>query len=160
MNGRHILIGCGVFCAIGLLAAGVGVAFLWHVVEDPKGVVVSIEGPKTVALTEEFTVTVVVQNQRAKSVFDLTDVDISEEYLNNFLVLDTTPVATSNEHVPLVNKRSYKFNHPINAGESARFAFHLRPVKAGLYQGDVDVNEGMKSLSTQVQTLVEARKAP
>ena len=61
-------------------------------------------------------------------------------------------------HVPIDNKRSYTFDRPVKPGETARFVFKLRPVKAGLSRGDIDVCEGMRFLTTQAQTLVEETK--
>jgi hypothetical protein len=157
-TGKMLLIGCGVTAAVLLALAAAVIAFFWHVAQDPKDVTISIESPDTVALKEEFTVTVVVHNERTKRDFGLTDVDVAEDYLQGFLILGTDPKPKTSVHVPIDNKRSYSFNQPVKPGGTARFAFRLRPLKAGLHRGDVDVCEGMRFLTTQLQTLVEEPK--
>lgn len=153
-----VLIGCGALAAVVLMVAVAVTAFIWHVAQDPKDVSISVEGPTTVRLKEEFTVTVIVRNERPKTVFRLTDVDVAEKYLQGFLVLGTDPKYTSSMHVPFDDSRSYTFNRPVKPGDTARFVFRLRPFKTGMYRGDIDVCEGMRFLTTQVQTLVEEPK--
>jgi hypothetical protein len=152
---KWLLIGCGGAVALLLAAIAAVVAFFWYVGQDPKGVAISAEAPSTVRLKEEFTLTITVRNERARKDLPLSDVDIAEDYLDGFLVVSTDPKPKSNMHVPLDNKRSYTFDCRIPHGDSARFTFRLRPVKTGLYRGDIDVCEGMRFLTTQVQTLVE-----
>ena len=61
---RWIGIGCGLLLVCAAVAAVSGYFLLRHLGEDPQGIVVSLEGPLEVRLGEEFTVTVVVENQR------------------------------------------------------------------------------------------------
>ena len=81
----------GSIAALGLLI-GVGVVgFIVYAGQDPKGVAVSVEGPSNVKLNEEFALTVVVHNERAKKDFGLTDIDVAEGYLQGFQILGTDP---------------------------------------------------------------------
>jgi hypothetical protein len=153
--GKKILIGLLSLVAIGIIIIIAVFGFVLYAGQDPKNVAVSLEGPHTVKIKEDFTITVVVQNQRKEDDLHMTDVDVAEEYIQGFLILDTDPKPKSSMHVPVDNKRSYTFDQVIKAGETARFEFHLRPKKAGLYQGEIDVCEGVRFLTAQVQTLVE-----
>lgn len=160
-DGRHlvttkqgVLIGCaGVALVFLVLIVSVAVWFR-HVAQDPEGVAVSLEGPQAVAKGEEFALTVVVKNEREQDPFDLTDIDIAEEYLEGFFILGTDPAAKSSMHVPIDNSRSFSFNTPIPPRESRRFSFRLRATMVGVFRGDVDVCEGSRFLTAFAQTLV------
>ena len=157
MTNRQVLaIGCG---AVALLFVGAIVAafvFLWHVSQDPADVWVSVEGPPSVVVGEEFTLSVVVENQRQGDSFRLSDIDVAEAYLDGFLILGTEPGARSSMHVPIDDTRSFHFDVRIPARATRRFDFRLRPVDSGIFRGDVDVCEGARFLSTLAQTEVRS----
>ncbi|MFB3106677.1 MAG: hypothetical protein ACE1ZA_17385, partial [Pseudomonadales bacterium] len=110
----------------------------------------------TVSVGEEFTLTVVVENQRESRAFELTDIDIAEEYLNNFLILGTNPPVKSDMHVPFDDTRSFSFDKAVPPQEVMRFECTLRPTEVGLFRGEVDVCEGQRFLSTLLQTEVKS----
>ena len=148
------LAGCAV---VFLLVVGVvvaGVAGLFYMGQGPQGVAVSIEGPTTVGLDEEFALTVVVENQRPSKSFELTDIDIADGYFERFILLGNNPEPQSSMHVPIVGVRSFTFGRDIPAGETVEFEFRLRPVTAGVARGDVDVYEGSRFVTTLLQTEV------
>jgi hypothetical protein len=155
MRKQHLLLfGCG-GVALAFVAVVVSlVGWLWYLGQDPKGVAISVEGPQTVAVGEEFDLTVVVRNWRVGDSFELSDIDVAEEYLEGFLILGTEPEAKSSMHVPIDNTRSYSFDTPIPPGQTKRYRFRLRAAAQGLFRGDVDVCEGSRFLSTPTQTMV------
>jgi hypothetical protein len=154
---RALAVGCGVAALVAAAIAIAVVAWILHVVQEPKGVKVTVEGPLEVAIDEEFTLTIVIRNERRNRAFGLTDIDLADEYVNNFMVLGTDPAARSSTHVPIDNTRSFSFDHPIPPGGEARYAFRLRPVAVGVFRGDVDVCEGQQFLSALLQTQVSAK---
>ncbi len=152
---RLLVIGCG---GVGLIVVGgviLVMVWFWHVGQDPEGVTASVEGPDAVAVGEEFTLTVVVENQRTTDSLQLSDIDIADEYIEGFLILGTEPETKSRMHIPLDNSISFSFDTTIAPRESMRFDFHLRSTTAGMFRGDVDVCEGQRFLTTLAQTLVE-----
>lgn len=151
---RAYLIGCGVALGLVVLVAAAIVGWLMYVAVDPEGVAVATEAPAEVRVGEEFTMAVIIMNEREKKPFHLTDIDIAEEYLEGFIILGSEPRAKSNQHVPFDNTRSFSFNRKLPPRESMRFEFRLRPRVAGFYSGDVDVCEGQRFLSAGLQTQV------
>lgn len=155
---RVILIGCaGAFVLLGL-AMACSVTCYRTLLKDPEGVAISIEGPRTVSLGEEFTIAVVVRNLREKDTFKVSSIDLGESYLDNFLILGSEPASKSDEHIPVDNTRSFTFDESIPALQQQRFEFRFRPTATGLFRGDVDVCEGARFLTTNLQTeVVESR---
>lgn len=152
---RVLIIGCsGVALFFGVAVVALGALF-WHVAQDPEGVSVSVENPLTVGLGEEFTLAVVVHNEREDRAFELSDIDIGEAYLEGFLIVATEPRFKSSMHVPIDDTRSFAFNVAIPPRESRRFEFRLRPAQVGVWRGDVDICEGTQFLTTVAQTAVE-----
>jgi len=151
---RVLLIGCGAAAAIAVLLAAAAGIWVWHAAKDPEGVRVTIEAPDTVAVGEEFVMSVAVENLREDRPFNLTDVDVHDDYLKGFAVLGTEPPAKSNMHVPLDNSMSYSFDVSIAPKETQRFRFRLRPPAPGVFRGNVDVCEGSRFLTTGAQTAV------
>ena len=145
---------CG--CA-GLLLIGIIVLVVIgaHASKEPEGVRVAIEAPPSVPVDSEFTLAVIVKNERAEP-FPLTDIDLADEYLAGFVLVSTSPEPKSSMHVPLDNTRSFNFDTPVPPGETARFEFRLRATTPGKFEGDADVCEGTRFLSALIQTHVAA----
>lgn len=157
---QMFLLGCGAAIVAGGGVVALLVAALIYFALDPAGLAIAVEGPVTVALDEPFRIDVVVENRRSGETFELTDIDIAEEYLAGFVILGTDPPADSSMHVPFDNSRSFSFNRPLAAGESMRFGFELRATESGLFRGDIDVCEGNRFKTTYVQTEVRDVPAP
>jgi hypothetical protein len=151
--------GCGIValvCVVGVAAVVLGFAY---VVQDVKGVGVSVNGPTDVVVGQTFELTVTVTNERPRKVLALSDVDIAEGYLAGFTVSTIEPRPKSNMHVPVDNSRSFTFGVQIPPGESRTFSFTLRAEKAGLYRGDVDVCEGARFITGMAQTSVKEKNS-
>jgi hypothetical protein len=151
---KGLALGCGGCLLLCLVVAGAVVAFMFYVAEDPKGVDVVATTPVDVTVGEPFELEVRITNLRQGKPFGLTDIDLDEGYLSAFTVLSTTPNYVSTMHVPLDNTRSFTFDRPVAAGETAVFSFELRAEQVGSFRGDVDVCEGSRFLTKMVQTSV------
>lgn len=76
------------------------VGWVVYASQDPEGVAISVDSPLDVKVGDTFDLIVYVTNTREKSVFSLSDIDISEDYLENFVVVSVKPTAKSSMHVP------------------------------------------------------------
>jgi hypothetical protein len=155
---KALLIGCGTLLFLTIAAIVVVALFVTHVSKDVEQVAITVNGPSDVVVGQTFDLEVVVKNQRSKKVLHLSDIDIAEVYLAGFTVSSTKPAAKSNMHVPIDNSRSYTFDVPVAAGATESFTFTLRAEKPGIYRGDVDVCEGMRSITTMAQTVVKDKE--
>lgn len=153
---RVLLIGCGVLAGLALLGGLAIVGLLWYAAEDVQGVSVTFEQPESVKVGETFDLAVKVTNQRTKAPLKLSDIDIGNDYLAGFVVVATEPAFKSTTDVPIIDMRSFTFDITIPAQQSTVVKFKLKAAKEGLFSADLDINEGARSLSTLLQTLVES----
>jgi hypothetical protein len=140
-----------VLVVFGLVAAAV-LAGLVYLGQDPPGVAVTIDGPSSVRVGEEFTLSIVIENQRSDRDFVLADLDLADAYLEGFEVIGTDPPATGPLHVPIDDTLSWSFDRAIAPGEVERFDFRMRATEAGLHRGTVDVCEGPRFLTVRLAT--------
>ena len=94
---KAALIGCG---CLGLAALGLCIALgVWFslAVEDPEGLRVSIGSPTDVSVGQTFDLAVELTNERPNKAFRLSDIDISYDYLDGFVVVSTEPSPKSSE---------------------------------------------------------------
>jgi hypothetical protein len=151
---KALLIGC-IVCLLFSVAALAGfVACVAYVAQDPQGMALSVECPVSVTAAEEFTLTVVVRNERGTERVVLGDVDITGDYLDNFLVLGTTPEPRSSSTVPVWGERSFTMNRDIPPGEELRVEFRLRARGPGVHRGEVTAWEGLRFLTAVLETEV------
>lgn len=154
-----VALGCGIavmFCFVGFVAALV-LVFV-YAAQGVQGVDVAVDAPLEVVVGETFQLQVTVTNKRPRKALALSDIDIADEYLAGFIVLNMEPKAQSTMHVPIDNSQSFTFGVEIPPGESKTFTFTLRAEKLGIYRGDVDVCEGFHSKTGMAQTLVQEKK--
>jgi hypothetical protein len=155
MSTKQWLIGCGVAALILSVVGFVGCSvWVWHVSQDPEDVNVYLDVPSAVSVGEEFTLIVVVENDRADRGFELGSIDIADEYFDSFVLVAVDPDPRTSSHIPIDNTRSFVFDEDIPPGGEARYAFTLRAPRAGIIRGDIDVCEGQRFLSVMVQTEV------
>ena len=155
---KAIAWGCGIaalVCLVGVAALALSFAYI---VQDVKGVGVSVNGPTDVVVGQTFELSVTVTNERPRKVLALSDIDIAEDYLAGFTVSTIEPRPKSNMHVPIDNSRSFTFEVQIPPQASRTFSFTLRAEKAGLYRGDVDVCEGARFITGMAQTSVKQKE--
>ena len=143
--------GCGVLCLMAIVAF---VVFAMHASRTPEDVMVRIEQPATVGVGQEMTMTVVVENHRSGKAFTVTDIDLDDTFLAGFDVLGQEPPSVQSLHVPIVNRKSFRFDSSVPAGGTERYAFRLRATTTGTFIGEVNVNEGSRSIATPVHAQV------
>ena len=152
---KAALIGCG---CLGLAALGLCIALgVWFslAVEDPEGLRVSIGSPTDVSVGQTFDLAVELTNERPNKAFRLSDIDISYDYLDGFVVVSTEPSPKSSEdNAPFDNSRTFTFDQSIPPGETVSFVFTLRAETPGIYRGDIDVCEGLSFTTAMAQTVV------
>ncbi len=159
MNTKHaVMLGCGLLLLVAVAAIAGVAGFLYYFAEGVKNVSVDVNVPEEVVVGDVFDLEVTVSNDRAKQGLEVSDVDISEEYLAGFTIVSVMPKSKSNMHVPLANSRSYTFDLPVKHGETKTFSFKLRAEKPGIYCGDVDVCEGLRPVTAQAETVVKAKQ--
>jgi hypothetical protein len=152
---KGLIIGCSVLAGLALLIFVIVVAWVIYVAQDVKGMAVKVEGGSTAQKGKEFELVVRVTNERSTKPLKLADIDFSEDYLKGFVLVSTEPEAKAYQHVPVVNNRSFTFDATIPAKGEQAFKFKLRPVDTGVYQGNLQVSEGMRSVTTMVETEVK-----
>ncbi len=153
-NKKLLLFGCGIPIALaGLILAALIIAIIYSA-QDPPDISFTIESPNTVVVGEEFTITFVIQNDRASDSFELTTLDLLESYLDKFLILNNRPTPTSSMTIPLFETRSFDYGIEVAAGDELRVMLDLKATEAGMFRGDVTITEGIRSLSSFVQTQV------
>ena len=155
---KAIAWGCGIAALVCLAGITAVVLSFVYVVQDVKGVGVSVNGPTDVAVGQTFELSVIVTNERPRKVLALSDVDIAEDYLAGFTVSTIDPKPKSNKHVPIDNSRSFTFDVQIPPRASRMFTFTLRAEKPGLYRGDVDVCERARFITGMAQTSVKEKE--
>lgn len=161
MKTRQVILwGCGSLLVLGAIVAIAAFFLVNHLLQDPHGLTLSVNGPKDVAVGQTFDLEVVVTNERKDMPLKLSDVDLGEEYLAGFTISSISPKPKSNQHVPIDNTRSFTFDVKIPAGESRHFVFTLRAEKAGIYRGDVDACEGLRFVTGLAETVVSEKSAP
>ena len=153
---KAILAGCG---CVGLAALGLCIALgVWFslVVQDPEGLRVFVDSPTDVSVGQTFDLAVEVTNERPTKMLEVSDIDLSYDYLNGFVVVRAEPSPRSREdNVPFDNSRTFTFDQSIPPGETRSFVFTLRAETPGIYRGDVDVCEGLGFTTAMAQTVVK-----
>jgi hypothetical protein len=151
---KKILLGCSIAAAIagfGLLLVVGGCIFFFS--SGPKGVTIQIENPSSAKAGETIELLVRVTNDRASQPFKLSDIDLDDDYLKAFVVAGTEPEYKSSSHS--LGSQSFTFDVSIPAKQTREFKFKLRAVTAGVYKGDVDVYEGLRSITKIAETEIK-----
>lgn len=142
-------------CFAGIVAI---VMFIAYAAQDVEGASISVSSPVDVMVEETFELNVAVANERSKKTLELSDIDISEDYLAGFTVSEIDPKPKSNMHVPIDNSRSFTFDVKIPPNTTQNFVFTLRAEEPGLYVGDVDACEGLRFITDMAQTSVKEKE--
>ncbi len=155
MSGRQILaISCAGVFILGILTCVLVGVLLVKMTNDPEDIMVTVSAPDEVQLKKPMELVVQIENRRSRKDFKLTDIDISEDFLEAFVVLSTTQEVRSSTNAPFENSRSFHFNDNIPAGETREYCFGLRPLEPGLHRSDIDICEGMNFLTQMAQVYV------
>ena len=157
---KKFLFGClGVVALLGVLAA----AGIWYLfVHEAPQLDATLDVPSEVTVGVPFDLRVKMTNSHTRPV-TLDSIDIDEAFLEGFQVQRVTPAARSTSRVPLLNQRTWAFDHPVAPGASHEVVFSLRPVRAGHRSGNVDVcnpSQDFRTLLADVVILDAADEAP
>lgn len=152
---KALLIGCGTATLVAVMLLGLLVGWFIYISQDIEGLSISIDSPLDVKVGETFKMTVNVKNEREKNALTVSDIDISDDYMEGFVTIATEPKPKSTMHVPIDNSMSHTFNTRISAGETKAFIFTLRSEKPGIFRGDLDVCEGSRFITVTAQTVAK-----
>jgi len=150
---RGVLIGCGIFAILGVLAACAVGVILYRLVQPPENVTVMVAAPGEAVVGQESDLVVTVSNQRADEVH-VGDIDLAESYANAFTVVSTDPEPKSRTGYGVFGIQSFTFGTSIPAGSSQVFTFRLRATTAGIHRGDVDVSVGNGMITKVAESVV------
>ena len=153
---KVFLIGCGGLLLAVVLAAALMFSWLVNMAQDPEGVRISTTSPLDVTVGETFELVVHVSNERTNKALTVSSIDISNQYLEGFIILSVVPEVKSSMHLSIDNSLSHSFDVTIAAGATETFTFTLRAEDAGIFRGNVDVCEGARFVSTTIQTAVKS----
>ncbi len=152
---KIILLGCGIPLLVSIILAGLIVGWIIHISQDVKGISLSIESPLDVQIGDTFELRLNVKNERETKVLNISDIDISGEYIGGFILISSDPAPKSSMNIPFFHDMSYTFGTPVQPGETKTFSFVLRAEQGGIFRGDIDVCEGQRFITTTAQTVVK-----
>ncbi|NLX60454.1 MAG: hypothetical protein GXY74_15365 [Phycisphaerae bacterium] len=99
----------------------------------------AIDVPQSVRVGEDIRVIVRMTNSHAEPV-TLDSVDVDNGLLRGFQVIRVEPRPEATFSLPPeLDQRSWAFHTPVAAGGQMTVTFHLRPLAAGHYSGNIDV---------------------
>jgi hypothetical protein len=160
MNRKWIVplaIGCSLLCLIAVVVAVLaGSAFFRWLAEEPENVDVQVDTPITVTPDETFTIEISVENLGTEAQI-LDSIDITDSYLEGLAIQRAEPPFTESYSVPVVDYQSYTFRRTIQPGETLRVQLYVQPLKAGDFNGEIDVciGSGSACLTFMARTVVE-----
>jgi hypothetical protein len=157
MSKKAIVLGCGVITLVGFIVIAAVIYFFVYATKDIEGVSVTLDCPMDIAVGQTFDLTITATNERTSGVWELSDIDISDEYLEGFTVGTIVPKPKSSMHDNIGDSQSFTFDAKIAPGESQVFVFSLRAESAGIFRGDVDFWEGVRFITNMAQTVVKEK---
>ena len=95
---------------------------------------------------------VFVLNGRADDTFRMSQIDIADEFLSGFEILNISPSPRQKDHSMGVLSLEYPLD--MAPGESWRLTISLRAKRRGVYIGDIDVLEGESFVARAAQAQV------
>lgn len=158
---KKILIGCGILLLMCMIGCGLFVWGIFSVVQPPKGLELTVDSPSDVRVGDTFDLVVRAKNTNKTKSIKIGDVDLSNDYLKGFRIVATNPKpkSTMSTDIKIANLYSSTFDDTIPPGREHTYTFSLKAVKVGQYEGEVDIYEGMHSLTQFVQTYVAEQKS-
>ena len=128
-------------CILILIVSGTG-GIMWLGLQTPENIDVSINTPINIDVGDTVELIVTITNTGTSSV-ELNSIDISLNYLNGFVVEETTPpfTETSQFDAWFVDEtyQTFYFYQAIESGETLSIVFNAQAVLTGDFSGDIDV---------------------
>jgi hypothetical protein len=123
------------------------------VLDDPQDVMAWISMPRQLKRKGSAKLEVFVLNGRADDTFRMSQIDIADEFLSGFEILDISPSPRQKDHSMGVLSLEYPLD--MAPGESWRLTISLRAKRRGVYIGDIDVLEEESVLTRAAQAQVK-----
>lgn len=121
--------------------------------EDPKEIMAWVSVPRLAKIGDIISVKFSIENAREKKKFKLSGMDILDEFLVGFEILEISPEPRNKDHS--FGYLALEYPNDLKAGDVFEIVIKLKAEKAGVFIGDIDINEGDKYLTRVFQTRVE-----
>jgi hypothetical protein len=115
----------------------------------PHEILAWVDLPRAVAPGEPVSLQLTVFNGRAQGVFQVTSVDIADGFLDGFEVLTISPTPHAREHA--LGVLALALPADIAPGAAWQLEIRLKPRRAGVFVGDVDIWAGGRFLTRVAQ---------
>ena len=114
---------------------------------------ITTEAPVLVKKGDVFEIFFKINNTSGKPQ-ELLSIDIEQQYLEGFAVLETSPFFNDSFHVPLFDMQSYSFNESIGAYSETTIMFRVKAIGKGYYKGNIDfpINSEMNYITRPIFT--------
>ena len=136
-----VAVGCLVIfiCVIAVFIFGFG-GLVWLGLQTPDNVTTSINTPINANAGDDFEFTITVTNTGTDA-FVLTSIDISLDYLEGFVISETSPPHKGKSQYDALGGgetfQSYTFQRTIAAGETVTISFFGKAILAGDFSGTI-----------------------
>jgi hypothetical protein len=120
--------------------------------DAPHEILAWVDLPRAVALGDPVSLQLTVVNGRAQGVFQLTSIDIGDGFLDGFEVLAISPTPHAREHA--LGVLALALPADIAPGAEWQLEIRLKPRRAGVFVGDVDIWAGGRFLTRVAQLQV------
>jgi hypothetical protein len=147
MNDRRVVAlvagigGCLVALLLCISAFIIGIGGLtWAGMQEPQGVDIQMISPAQVAVDEQFTFIIRIQNT-GKEAQTLRRIDITTDYLDGFEISRIKPIYSykNRANVLGIGVEILQFHELILEGETLDVIFDATALKAGDFKGNLDV---------------------
>lgn len=139
----RLLIGIGIGCLVSALLGAVvlvgGVGLLIYSYALPsEDVLIEVDAPIRIKEGDPVSLIVTIENT-SDEMQVLDSIDISNGYLDGFVMDDIQPGVLDSYDIWLLDMRNYTFLQEINPGKTLIVEYRGTAVKSGDFSGDIDV---------------------
>lgn len=131
--GWKLLIGCGVWLALAVIAFVVWSIYL-GTRTVPEGIEVEVEVPDAVRHGDSFVVVARVINGDERG-HSLVDLDVAESFLAGIVIESTEPPFAESIHVPVAKLRTYTYDLALPAGRTVEVRLRAFAADTGEHVG-------------------------
>ena len=127
--------------------------FLFSCDDQVNNIEIITEVPVSVKQGDVFDIFFKIKNISGKPQ-ELVSIDIEQEYLEGFAILQSSPFFNDSFHIPLFNMQSYSFNESIGAYSEIIIIFSVKAIGKGYYKGNIDfpINSEMSFITRPIFT--------
>lgn len=142
----------GIVVAMGVVAFTIMVGYMFYMLQDPPGMIVSAEVPEQAELDREFVFTVSVRNDRPDRDLIVNDIDLNTAFFKGFDYVDADPSPANVSQKR--NETILHFNKTVSPGKTEPFALRFKAIQIGDYHASLDVFEGKRFLTVSRDLVV------